>query len=60
MNYDNTFSIAGIRIFVLPDDDEKFEFIPPNNVGMSMDRMIVRESEWPSLRETLIAATKEK
>lgn len=60
MNHDNMFSIAGIRIFVLPDDDEKFNLIPRNSVGMNGDRMIVRESEWPKLRETLIAATKEK
>jgi len=60
MNKDNLFSIAGIGIIVLPDDDDRFLNIPPNNVGMNLDKMIVRESEWPNLRELLIRTTKEK
>ncbi len=60
MNADNYFTLAGTRIFVLPDNNEKFDNIPLNSVGMNGDRLIVRESEWPALREMLIAATKEK
>lgn len=60
MNPDNFFNIYGVRIFVLADNDDRFKSIPPNNVGMNGDSMIVRESEWPSLREILIAATKKE
>ncbi len=55
---DITLSISGISIIVLPDDDDRFLNIPPNNVGMGLDRMIVRESEWPNLRDLLINSTK--
>lgn len=44
---------TGLTLVCLPDDDECFDGVPAQSVVASGDKLFVRDSEWPTLREML-------
>lgn len=44
---------TGLTLVCLPDDDERFDGVPAQSVVASGNKLFVRDSEWPALREML-------
>ena len=44
---------TGLTLVCLPDDDERFNGVPAQSVVASGNKLFVRDSEWPTLREML-------
>lgn len=42
-----------LTLVCLPDDDDRFDGVPAQSVVASGNKLFVRESEWPTLREML-------
>lgn len=46
-------SLFGIDVVVVPDDDARMKDVPPGSAGVQGCRMLIRESQWPAVREAL-------
>lgn len=44
---------TGLTLVCLPDDDARFDGVPAQAVVTSGNKLFVRDSEWPTLREML-------
>ena len=44
---------TSLTLVCLPDDDERFDGVPAQSVVASGNKLFVRDSEWPALREML-------
>jgi hypothetical protein len=57
--FQTTPSFGGMKVVVLPDDDERMKDIPDGDIGSDGASFYCRESQWPRLKGLLLAGSSE-
>lgn len=57
--FPTTSPFNGMNVIVLPDDDERMKDIPDGDIGSDGARFYCRASQWPRLKELILAGARE-